>query len=312
MNKSHGFWVSRRSPHWTSAKIANSLGLDVVRFDILFLFRMLANNMRKKIFVTEGVFLAIILSLICERVYAKGNCQFPFVFKQKFYKKFIFTIARLLNTTDRIRIFAVSQKMMFEYKNMKFKNVVVIEGFYEPLTDKHKGRHEPSAVLNVVSVGTNEYLKGHDVLISLLEDVSKITGKTVKLQIVGYEKDSYCMNSFSVDFSRAEREEIIHYLDEASIMLHLARFEPNSVAVMEALDYGIPVILSNTCGQPECINIPTIDLNDRQSCVDSISGLFKNFPEQQKIPLRNLLRKKNNFDSIIRAWQSNLNDHPDS
>lgn len=133
-------------------------------------------------------------------------------------------------------------------------NLVGNEFFYKP--------SQPTEKLRIVATGSLIKRKGFDLLIDALGDM-KDTKDKWQLTILGEGEervalqskiDSLGLSSNIILAGRKGKNEIVSYLQNSDVFVLPSRNENFSVAVLEALACGLPVIASICGGIRECIN----------------------------------------------------------
>lgn len=118
-----------------------------------------------------------------------------------------------------------------------------------------------SGLLRLISVGRLVHIKGHDILLDALSEVSR-RGHDVQLQIVG---DGRLRGKLEAQVRRLgmerrteflgalSQEEVIAHLNASDILVMPSRDESFGVACVEAMAMELPVIASRVGGLPEVV-----------------------------------------------------------
>ena len=129
------------------------------------------------------------------------------------------------------------------------------------------------------------YIKGHDILIKALSEVAQYT-LDWELRIVGGSEEKNLQNlikELGLEnniklIGRKNKQEIISLLYDSDIFILPSRSENFSVAVLEALSAGLPVVATTCGGIRECIN----EKNGVLVSVEDVSGLAKSILDISK------------------------------
>lgn len=186
-------------------------------------------------------------------IIVKGNCHYAFYARSSAIRK----IALRLKVGDLsdVNILAVSDMNCRDYLGLGFEKVKTCEGFMyrnieELLRIKSNKEH-------FIFIGENGYLKGLDrsinTFIKLKEQ--KVIDKHIKFYIVGnhteYRKSLVFQESdydlYNIEFTGSVVN-IAELLSQCRYQLHLARYEPNAVAIMEGMAAGLTPLVSDETG----------------------------------------------------------------
>lgn len=145
-------------------------------------------------------------------------------------------------------------------------------------------------VLNIIALGSLFYGKGYDVLISAFAKTG-LSKYGCKITIVGEgnqrRKLQTQINGLGLKKSillvgKKNKNEIIEIMDSCNLFIHPSRGENFSVAILEGLASGLPVIATLCGGAAQCINknnglLVTIDaINELEN---SIRYMYKHIDE---------------------------------
>ena len=177
------------------------------------------------------------------------------------------------------QIISVSQNLKDRLKYHLNKDSIVIHNtvsadFFNAIASKNY-----SGTINYIATGRLVYGKGYDLLIRAFEDL-KLSHDSWRLNIIGDGKEKGNLlkqiqqaglqnNIFLV--GQKNKEEIIQMLSNSHIFLMPSRGENFSVAILEALACGLPVIASDCGGARVCIS----DMNGRIFPIDDVNALKK-------------------------------------
>lgn len=193
------------------------------------------------------------------------------------------------------RIIAVSNSLKKQiYKHFKKDSIVIhnmVNGdFFQIPVRKYVKRDK----LIYISVGSLFYIKGHDVLIKALSEVAKYTFDW-ELRIVGGGSEEANLQNLIKQFGlennikmlgRKNKQEIMSLLCDSDVFILPSRSENFSVAVLEALSVGLPVVATACGGISECINekngilVPTEDILELAKSILDISKNISLYDKQ--------------------------------
>ncbi|WP_294592870.1 glycosyltransferase [uncultured Bacteroides sp.] len=185
------------------------------------------------------------------------------------------------------RIIAVSNSLKEQIYNHFKRDATVIhnmvnEEFFQMPIRKYTNRDK----LIYISIGSLFYIKGHDILIKALSEVAQYT-LDWELRIVGGGSEEKNLQNLIKQLGlennikligRKNKQEIISLLYDSDIFILPSRSENFSVAVLEALSAGLPVVATTCGGIRECIN----EKNGVLVSVEDVSGLAKSILDISK------------------------------
>ena len=185
------------------------------------------------------------------------------------------------------RIIAVSNSLKEQIYNHFKRDATVIhnmvnEEFFQMPIRKYTNRNK----LIYISIGSLFYIKGHDILIKALSEVAQYT-LDWELRIVGGGSEEKNLQNLIKQLGlennikiigRRNKQEIISLLYDSDIFILPSRSENFSVAVLEALSAGLPVVATTCGGIRECIN----EKNGVLVSVEDVSGLAKSILDISK------------------------------
>jgi hypothetical protein len=186
------------------------------------------------------------------RIVIKGNCHYPYYSRNSFLKRFIAKVYSILYRN--VEIIAVSDMNQYGYKELGFKRVIVCEGFmYRNLGDPASIAHGQQ---NFIFIGQNGFLKGVEKSIELFLEIKKrnLVPMNSNFFLVG-DLEQYILGlGYELsDLSNAgvrligPTNDIQQYINRSKFQIHLARYEPNAVSIMEGATQGlIPMMSSDT------------------------------------------------------------------
>lgn len=130
-----------------------------------------------------------------------------------------------------------------------------------------------------ITVGTLEFRKGFDLLVPAFKKAN-LPKEKWEMRIIGSGKEHINLQKQIIEsnldkniflLGRKNKNEIVKLLNESNVFILPSRNENFSVAVLEALACGLPVISSICGGIKECIS----DINGMLFPVDDVDGLAK-------------------------------------
>ena len=191
------------------------------------------------------------------------------------------------------KITTVSNKVKLQIKNYTDKNIDVIyngidlQKFSVPTkNEKYLLRKKLNLEINkkfVMFVGTQRYIKGLDIAI---DAIKLLNSNKIKLNVIGLNDKN---NLSNINFlGIIEKSKIIEYYKASDVFIMPSRYEGFSVAVLEAMACGLPIILSNNIGSSEIIQ-------------NKINGLkIKNTPENFALGIKIILNNKMLLKRILK------------
>ena len=179
---------------------------------------------------------------------------------------------------------------------------------YKPITLKLTNEKHQKLV-DLISIGSLEERKNHKYLLDVLE-ICKKNGKNFDLTIVGIGPYLNYLKKYCFEKGIQEQVKFIGFLPNASclferhrIFVHSAKMENLSIALIEAIGHGMPVITSSTGGTPEIVSegVEAIfwDLDDPTDGANKLINLYSD--ENMLKKLSENARKKylNHFESSV-------------
>lgn len=169
-------------------------------------------------------------------------------------------------------------KHHFNIDSTVVHNLVSSAFFSLPLQRMQKDR------ITLTSVGRLDFLKGYDVLVSALSLIryprenwqAIIVGDGPEKENLNLLIDSKGLNENVKLIGSKQKDEIARLLAGSDIFVHPSRLENFSVAILEGLASGLPVIASDCGGIRECLNerngviFPVGDVNALRDCIDAM------------------------------------------
>lgn len=185
-------------------------------------------------------------------------------------------------------IIAVSDSLKEQiYKHFQQEAIVVHNMIGEEFITQSLNVKSSKHNISLVTVGSLLRVKGFDILVSALCEVDKrYSSWNLKIVGGGMEENSLkrqikqCRLENKIKLlGRKSKQEIISILQESDVFISSSRSENFSVAVLEALSAGLPVVATLCGGIKECIDekngllVPVEDVN---ALADAIVNICKN------------------------------------
>ncbi len=180
------------------------------------------------------------------------------------------------------RIIAVSESLKQQiYKHFQKDSVVVHNMIAEEFATFQVSSREINNNLELITIGSLLKVKGFDILIDAMQEVVKQC-PSVMLKIIGdgvertkLEKmiSLYGLTEHVKLLGRKSKEEIIFLLKNSDVFISSSRSENFSVAILEALSVGLPVVATSCGGSKECIDFSNgvlVPVEDSQALAQGI------------------------------------------
>lgn len=225
----------------------------------------------------------------------KGNDQIIFFMENRSFWSFYFTkIIKLDKYVDGM--IAVSEMIKRDYLRHFNMNIEVAEGFiYRDINTLIK--LEPNyKERNFIVIGSNPYLKGVDISVKVFLKLKeqKIIEAGTKFYLIGGHLGYLKEKGFSLD--DLDRNGIVlvdftdnigEYISDSLFQLHLARYEPNSVAIMEGMVAGLIPLVSIKTGNRgfiENINKELIfDTENFEALFENVSTVLSSLSSKSEV-----------------------------
>ncbi len=176
-----------------------------------------------------------------------------------------------------------------------------------------------SGKLNIIALGSLFYGKGYDILISAFAKTGlskfgcKITivgegGQRTKLQAqidgLGLERSIRLVG-------QKNKHEIIEIMDSCNLFIHPSRGENFSVAILEGLASGLPVIATLCGGAAQCINENNgllVEVGDIDQLEKAIKYMYEHIDEYNNMEISNECLSKYSSVAIGKQIENVLNE----
>lgn len=166
-------------------------------------------------------------------------------------------VDQLISVSNSLRLSILSH---FNKDSMVIHNMVSDDFFINDMPKRHL--INAGDKISIVAVGSLFYGKGYDVLIKAFAQ-TKLYKNGSQVIIIGggneYRKLSNLIEKLKLKdniflVGRKNKEEILKILYSCDLFVHPSRGENFSVAIIEALSTGLPVVATLCGGASECIN----------------------------------------------------------
>lgn len=192
------------------------------------------------------------------------------------------------------KIIAVSESLQKQiYKHFQRDSVVVHNMIAEEFTNIQVIQKKQNNDYKLITVGSLLEVKGFDILITAMQETVKQC-PSCQLNIVGEGKEriklekmisQYGLTEHIKLLGRKNKEEIIALLKDSDIYISSSRSENFSVAVLEALSAGLPVVATICGGIKECIddsNGVLVPIENPKALAQAIVNVCRNLKSYDK------------------------------
>lgn len=170
---------------------------------------------------------------------------------KKVVNSFIYRISyRVVCVSDRIKNIVVREFRIKERKIIVLKNGVVIDK-----TKRIKRIQKNRKIIKLVCVGRLVGSKGFDLAIVAISKILKEKNYKLKLSIAGDGEEKKRLSELirkhrleKIVFLLGERMDVDSLLEESDIFILPSKFEGLSIAMIEAMGCGLPIIASDSPG----------------------------------------------------------------
>jgi len=174
----------------------------------------------------------------------------------------------------------------------------------------------------IISVGRLVSWKGFDTLIELMPELLK-ENLVLRLKIYGDGPEKYKLNSLIrqynlsnfITINQIERGKLLEELSGAGMFILNTGYEGLPHTVLEAMTVGVPVAISNVCGNPEVVmgedgkeNGLLFEYNNKEEIKESIRELLN--PNRQEELIKNAKKSlyKFQFKEMINSTEKILSE----
>ena len=218
-------------------------------------------------------------------------------------------IPKIVENADNIYTMSDLSKNDF----LKFnKNISVIK---HGIPDNYNNKKISIDKLSFAIIGTIERRKGHDILISAIENLPKTISEKASFYILGRSKDKNYFNNLKLNkFNNIKyipeitnKSELLKFYEDISCVIVPSREEPTSRVAIEAMMMGRPVIMSNKVGAQYLINDKNGFIFNNEDYKE-LSSIIKNIIKQPKLllPMEEEARKAYLCNNSIHVYKQNL------
>lgn len=167
------------------------------------------------------------------------------------------SVNQLISVSNSLRLSILSH---FSIDSMVIHNMVSDDFFINDIPKRHT--INTGDKISIVAVGSLFYGKGYDILIKAFAQ-TKLYKNGSQVIIIGggneYRKLSKLIEKLKLKnnvslVGRKNKKEILEILYSCNLFVHPSRGENFSVAIIEALSTGLPVVATQCGGASECIN----------------------------------------------------------
>jgi len=165
----------------------------------------------------------------------------------------------IVPTGKNIHYFAGGQRVIEKFQ--QYYPQRDIEKLLYFLPDETLVKNNSSEKLKIAVIGIINYRKAQDVFVSAIRNIPKAKRENISFELVGVQTEAV------IDIEQVTREipeihyigelnqyELKRYFAELDILVCSSRDDPMPVVVTQAMQYGIPCIVSDQTGQSEYIN----------------------------------------------------------
>ncbi|MBT3249541.1 MAG: glycosyltransferase family 4 protein [Candidatus Pacebacteria bacterium] len=169
-------------------------------------------------------------------------------------------------------IIACSSQLFEFWKKKGVRHIIMKPNFINTtFWNKTSQNHffaKKNANVNIVFIGRLEYRKGVDRLLRIYTEYRKKYGETISLHLIGKKTKTFPFKSSIIDFdsfvkkynidpsficvgqinNKRTLKNYLSNLDGKVIYMHLARYEPNSLAIIEAMAFKLPILTTKEAG----------------------------------------------------------------
>ena len=206
----------------------------------------------------------------------------PRVYLIKTVDHIIYRIAdRLIAISDEVNEVICNRYSLEKSKVITVKNGIIFEPVSSKNTKKNSGDSSHKGKLKLFAVGRLTYQKNFEVLIKATEYLLKMGCKNIHVQIAGTGEEYEFLSDLIRDRNLGlyvellgGRSDVLALMQESDLFIMPSRYEGLSIAMIEALACGLPVIASNAPGLRDYIhhgeNGMLFPVGDGQALADCI------------------------------------------
>lgn len=229
------------------------------------------------------------------KLIVKGNDQVIFFMETRPFWRFYFK--KIINLEKYIDgVIAVSDLIKNDYLKYFDMNIEVAEGFIYRDIDTLRILRPNFKQKNFIMIGSDSYLKGVDYAVKLFVELKEngVIEKNTRFYLIGGHTDFLQRRGFSLDILKTKgvifvdfTDTIEKYISDSLFQIHLARYEPNSVAVMEGMVAGLIPIVSSKTGNKSFISRINenliLDTNNYSEIYKNTVSIFTDIATDKKL-----------------------------
>ena len=276
-------------------------------------FIELINNNKYDVVIGIHGFYSLFLATIDEYINAKTigwqHSSYDAYFKDenKHYGKKKILFHKYFNKLDYNILLTNEDKVKYE-ESICNNNCVI----YNPLSFISEKKSELKEK-KVIAVGRLAKSKGFDLLIKAYSEFIK-ENKDWELIILGDGKERDSLTELINKFGLGDNVRILgftnnvkEYYIQSSIFVSPSRWEGFGLSIVEAMEYGLPVIAFNNSGPREIIennkNGILVDCNNTDMLANELKKLADDEKMRQELAKNSIIRAEDfSINSIIKKW----------
>lgn len=190
----------------------------------------------------------------------------------------------------------VLNETSFKYvRKISGKKVCILPNFISD--DNLVLTHNINTNINtIVYVGHIEYAKGIKEFLSVAEALPDI-----QFILVGPVREDISVQNHPANViftGKVDHEDVKCYLSEADVFLFLSHSEGFSIALLEAMAAGLPIIATDVGANRDMIGVDggfIVPIGDSMSIVSAVNKLMCDMSMRQKMSKRNIYKVKNEY-----------------
>jgi len=216
---------------------------------------------------------------------------------------------------DNIHYYAGGQRVVECFK--KYYHDRKIEKLLYFLPEINKKITTQNDVMRISVIGFINYRKAQDVFISAVEKIPDELRKNAIFDLVGpvmepiIDLDKIMGSIENINYlGEMTQDELSKYLETVDLLVCPSRDDPMPVVVTQAMQYGIPCLVSDQVGQKEYINNGIDGYIFESENVDELSGILAKCIENRKQITKVGVNSKRIFDNYFseRAMEQKINN----
>ena len=239
------------------------------------------------------------------------NSYYSYFDKNRQYSNKKYFCKSLLSQLDSLMVLTNNDKNLY-YENLEIDSIVLPNPLSFKSKDKSKLKNK-----QILIVGRLEYNKGSDILLSIIEEFCEINDDW-NVRVIGegemydyfIEQIEYRKLTNRVSISKFTKNISDEYIN-SDIYICTSRYESFGLAVLESMQYGLPIVTFNTSGPNELIDNNfagyVIDKYNINEFVKYLNLLCRD-EELRKEKSRNAIIRSEEFslDKVINKWNKQI------